>query len=305
LKGRAHVLKWLAAAVALLTAAAYSYLSQSSVRLEFDGGRAFEHLERQVAFGPRPIGTLAHEKTRAYIGEELRKHTDYLRYQDFAWTANGRKYRLTNVVGALNPSAQTAVLVGAHWDTRPTADMDPDPANRTRPILGANDGASGVAVVLELARVLKLNRPKVGVIFVLFDGEDYGPDVDRMFMGSQYYAAHPIPKKPDRVIVVDMVGDADLNIYKEVNSIRSDPKLVDAIWSTASSLGYYQFAPHTKYTITDDHVSFHNEGIPAIDIIDFDYPHWHTLRDTTDKCSAKSLEVVGRTLERYLRAVGG
>ncbi|MGQ9524647.1 MAG: M28 family peptidase [Armatimonadota bacterium] len=299
------MLKWLAAAVVLMTAASCVYLSQSSPKLEFSGTLAFEHLKRQVAFGPRPIGTLAHEKTRTYIGEELRKHTDYLRYQDFPWSADGKKYRLTNIVGALNPSAQTLVLVGAHWDTRPIADMDPDPNNRNRPILGANDGASGVAVVLELARVLRLNRPRVGVTFVLFDGEDYGPDVDRMFMGSQYYAAHPVPKRPDRVIVVDMVGDADLDIYKEANSVRSDAKLVDAIWSTASLLGYYQFAPQVKYTITDDHVSFHEKGIPAVDIIDFDYPYWHTLRDTVDKCSANSLEVVGRTLERCLRRLGG
>lgn len=291
--------------IVLMATAALGYLSlqKTSSGLQFDGERAFQHLKRQVAFGPRVPGTLSHQKARFYIGEELRRCVDVLRYQDFPWQVDGRKLRLTNIVGVINPSTRPLIAVGAHWDTRPTADMDPDPAKRKNPIPGANDGASGVAVVLELARVLKEHRPKIGVVFVLFDGEDYGPDVDRMFVGSDYYARNPVPAKPDRVIVVDMVGDADLQIYKEINSLRSDRGLVDEIWNTASSLGYFQFVPYAKHTIIDDHVSFHNQGIPAIDIIDFDYPYWHTLRDTVDKCSPRSLEVVGRTLEKYLMGI--
>ena len=301
--GVTSIVRW--PLIVLIAAAALGYLSlqRTSGDLEFDGVRAFQHLKRQVAFGPRVPGTLSHQKVRFYIGEELRRCVDVLKYQDFTWQVDGKKLRLTNIAGVINPSARPLIAVGAHWDTRPTADMDPDPAKRKTPIPGANDGASGVAVVLELARVLKERRPQVGVVFVLFDGEDYGPDVDRMFIGSDYYARNPVPGKPDRVIVVDMVGDADLQIYKEVNSLRSDRNLVDEIWKTASSLGYFQFVPYAKHTVIDDHVSFHNQGIPAINIIDFDYPHWHTLNDTVDKCSPRSLEVVGRTLEKWLRSL--
>lgn len=296
--------KW--AIIGLVVAATVvGYSSLVSSELAFSGDRAFECLRKQVAFGPRPVGWAAHEKCRAYLGSELRRYVDKLYYQDFAWSNNGRKYRLTNIVGVLNPSAPKKILVGAHWDTRPTADMEPLPADRSRPIPGANDGASGASVVVELARALQANRPKVGVIFVLFDGEDYGPGIDCMFMGSEYYGAHPIPSKPSEAIVVDMVGDANLNIPKEPGSVSSDPKLVDAIWNTASGLGYYQFSPSTGPTVMDDHTSLENQGIPAIDIIDFEYPPWHTLQDTVDKCSPESLEVVGRTLEKYLRGLPG
>ncbi|MGC8833824.1 MAG: M28 family peptidase [Armatimonadota bacterium] len=301
--GVASMLRWPLIVLMATAALGYLGLQKTSSGLQFDGGQAFQHLKRQVSFGPRVPGTLSHQKARFYIGEELRRRVDVLKYQDFPWQVDGKKLRLTNIVGVINPSARPLIAVGAHWDTRPTADMDPDPAKRKTPILGANDGASGVAVVLELARVLNERRPKVGVVFVLFDGEDYGPDVDRMFIGSDYYARNPVPSRPNRVIVVDMVGDADLQIYKEINSLRSDRELVDRIWNTASSLGYFQFVPYAKHTIIDDHVSFHNQGIPAIDIIDFDYPPWHTLGDTVDKCSPRSLEAVGRTLEKYLMDV--
>ncbi|MBW3623283.1 MAG: M28 family peptidase [Armatimonadetes bacterium] len=269
---------------------------------EFDGNRAFDLLKRQCDFGPRPVGTLAHEKTRAYLIQAMQQVSDKTEVQDFDWSNKGKTYRLTNVIGVLNPEAKQKVMIAAHWDTRPTAEMDPVAANRSKPILGANDGASGVAVVLELARVLKAKRPDVGVIYMLFDGEDVGPSLDNMFLGAKYFAKNMGAYRPDKMILVDMVGDANLSVYKEMNSLNSDRALVDRVWSTAARLGYgSQFPNEVGYTILDDHIPMQQAGVPSIDLIDFHYPdksnrYWHTQEDTVDKCSPDALKAVGRTV---------
>jgi Zn-dependent M28 family amino/carboxypeptidase len=207
--------------------------------------------------------------------------------------------RLMNVVARFRPELTQRVLFGAHWDTRPWADRDPEPAKRHLPVLGANDGASGVAVLLEAARLLKKNPPAIGVDIVFFDGEDLGTEVDPngWFRGSTRYVEQIASRKPPLfVVVLDMVGKRDLALHWEGNSRKLASNIVDLVWTEASSLGVRSFRSDVRHTIYDDHTPFLNAGIPAIDVIDFDYPEWHTTHDTPDKCSAESLGGVGKVL---------
>jgi hypothetical protein len=293
-------------------------------KAEFDGGAAMKVLERQVAFGPRIPGTAPHDACRDYLVAELKKSADSVQRQHFEWkrTLKPAEYRrqlrlpmdhpvpppktypMDNVVAVVNGTdgKPPSLLLCTHWDTRPTADQENTVANRLKPIPGANDGASGAAILVELARVLKEKRPTAGVIIVLFDGEDLGPGVGDMMLGAKYYAKHPVPNKPVEGILLDMVGDKDLNIYKEGNSVDAARDLTETIFSTAAQLGYVRpgetspFVPQVKYTMEDDHLPLIINDIPTVDLIDFDYPYWHTLGDTPDKCSAESLQVVGRTV---------
>ncbi|HEY3284255.1 MAG TPA: M28 family peptidase [Armatimonadota bacterium] len=269
---------------------------------QLDGRKAFTILQSQCDLGPRPPGTAAHLATRNYLMTELRKVTDTAETQAFAGTYNGKPIQMWNLVGTLNPDAKRKIMLCAHWDTRPTADEEALPEDRQKPILGANDGASGVAVLLELARVLKLKRPQVGIIFCLLDGEDVGPGVSNMFLGASYYAKHPIPSKPERAILIDMIGDSDLRIPQEPYSLNNDREMVQTVWKAAKTLGFsQQFPEETQTPVLDDHTKLQDGGIPSIDLIDFTYPAWHTLQDTPDRCSARSLETVGKVLEKVAR----
>ena len=189
------------------------------------------------------------------------------------------------------------VILGAHYDSRISADQDPDLNMRHLPVTGANDGASGVAVLLELARSLPQDLDRE-VWLVFFDLEDQGNQEGwEWILGSRAFA-DSLEGKPDAVVIIDMIGDADLNLYREANS---DPQLTDQIWGLADELGYSSiFINSVKFSILDDHLPFIEKGIPAIDIIDFDYPYWHTVQDTADKVSAQSLEVIGRVLHTWL-----
>jgi Zn-dependent M28 family amino/carboxypeptidase len=193
------------------------------------------------------------------------------------------------------------IIIGAHYDSRMFADHDPDPSQHTNYVPGANDGASGVAVLLELARTLPNDAPPIWLIF--FDAEDNG-DIegwDWILGSGEFVRNNSI--QPRAVIVVDMIGDADLNIYKERNS---NPALTDEIWATAKNLGYEnKFIPQYKYSMLDDHTPFLRAGMPAIDIIDFDYPYWHTTQDTPDKVAAESLQAVGETLQVWITQQSG
>ncbi|MEW5828997.1 MAG: M28 family peptidase, partial [Chloroflexota bacterium] len=192
--------------------------------------------------------------------------------------------------------ADPVVILGAHYDSRRVADQDPDPSKRDRPVPGANDGASGVAVLLEIARVLPADSLPVWLVF--FDAEDDGdlPGSD-WILGSRAFA-DSLTVRPQAVVIVDMIGDADLNLYQERNS---DPALTQAIWSQAAALGYETaFIPQPKYRMLDDHIPFKQLGLTVVDIIDFDYPYWHTTKDTPDKVSAESLQIVGETLLRWI-----
>jgi len=265
--------------------------------LEFDGERAFEYLEAQCEFGPRPPGSDAHEKTREYLVAELKKYSKEVTEQKFEYTTRKNKVlKMTNIIARFGKKGNEKILLAAHWDTRPFAEKDPDPEKRDTPIIGANDGASGVAVLLELTRVMKLHPPENDIIIVLFDGEDYGRDIDEMFIGSKYFAKNMGEWRPDYGILLDMVGDKDLRLPIERNSYLAAPELTKLVWRKASDLGLDAFVPQLGQSIMDDHFSLIEVGVPCIDIIDFDYVYWHTTEDTPDKCSAESLRTVGRLM---------
>ncbi len=277
------------------------FLAQGMLFAQFNGDRAFDYLKKQVAFGPRNPGSTGHKACLTYLVKELRAQSDSVRLQSFNYQnmRNKEQFTLTNVIASFKPAEKKRIFFAAHWDTRPRADYDTK-ANRHKPIPGANDGASGVAVLLEIARQLRINPPPVGVDLILFDGEDYGEEghLEDYFLGSRYFAKHAKGYRPAFGILLDMVGDANLTLPKEGYSQQYLPWLVDKVWSVAADLGFSEFEDRTGSFISDDHLELIKQGIPCIDIIDFSYPapgtnYWHTLQDTPDKCSAQSLETVG------------
>ncbi len=267
----------------------------------FSAENAFALLQQQCDFGARVPGTKAHDSCLVFLVNELRKYAGSVVEQTFAHTTPRlpNEVKLTNIVASFNPQEGRRVLLGAHWDSRPWADQDADSSKHHMPVLGANDGASGVAILLEIARVLHSHPPLLGVDIILFDGEDFGaPGDSRSYaIGAQYYARHKAPNySPMFGILLDMVGDRDLAIYQEGNSLRFAGGVVDRVWKLAAQLGIREFIAGSRHEVFDDHVPFLEAGIPMIDLIDFDYPHWHTTQDTPDKCSPASLEKVGKVV---------
>lgn len=254
--------------------------------ITFNGQRAYRDVLAQVAPGPRVPDSQSHAKTVLYIQEVLHKAGWNAEIQETSW----ERFSVLNIIASHN-SQIPQIILGAHYDSRLLADQDPGPG-RTSPVPGANDGASGVAVLLELARTIPLDSIPTWLVF--FNSEDSGGLQGRdWIMGSRAFVTG-LTFHPRAAIIVDMVGDADLNIYIERNS---NPTLVSEIWGQASKLGYgHQFLQTVKYSMLDDHTPFLEAGIPAVNIIDFDYPYWHTAADTPDKVSPKSLEIVGETL---------
>jgi len=269
----------------------------------FDGDRAMDLLRAQCDFGPRPPGSRAHERCLKWITETCRALDLATTHQSFrAYIPLIRKtVRLTNVIAVHQPKNPRKVMLSAHWDTRPVADHDPDPAARRRPILGANDGASGVAVLLELARVFRESPPRVGVVFVFFDGEDSGDRRGGFCLGSQYLADHLRPEWDFiKGVNLDMIGDRDLSLPVEIYSWEKARPLALELWSEGLRRYPKIFRLEPEYKIFDDHVPFLKAGKPYVDVIDFDYDYWHTLDDTEDKCSAESLERVGRVVASFV-----
>ena len=273
-----------------------------AVRSSFDGSTAFAMLQAQCDFGVRPPGSAAHEKCKAYILSQLTPFADKVTTQPFSYHDSDRHVtlHLTNIIGVINPNAKKKICLFTHWDTRPTADQDLD--HKDRPILGADDGASGTATLLELARVFHAQRPAVGVVLLFVDGEDWGPGENRMYLGSIYFAQHPGVDKPDYAILLDMIGQKNLVVRREIGSQDEHPELNDKVWSAAQALGDSAEFPQDGFQgpIGDDHVPFNAAGIPAIDLIDFDYPYWHTLQDTPDKCSPDSLKAIGDVMAKVV-----
>ena len=286
--------------------------SKSTVAPAFDGDRAWKDLEAQLIFGSRVPGTKPHLATRDWLVEQLTPLAAKVTLQPFSHKLGGCEVPMWNIIAdfpGTGAAPREQVLLAAHWDTRPTADHDPDPAKRKRPIAGANDGASGVAVLLEIARQLKARPIARDVQIVLFDGEDYGSypnmetNLEYMLLGSQYYADHLPEKKPSWGILLDMVGDADLNIYREPNSEQMAKAVNDRVFSAARSLGYLRTQDQPGFVdekymtpIIDDHIAINKAGVPMVDLIDFDYPYWHTTQDTRERCSKESLTIVGKTV---------
>ena len=287
-------------AAALLLAAC----SGSPPPREFDGATAFTYLEHQVGFGYRVPGTIGHSATAAWLDSLLRQRADTLVVQSWTHvTARGDSLPLSNFIARFNLKATERVLFMAHWDTRPVSD-NPAYQGPHTPVPGANDGASGVAVLLGIADVLKKAPSKVGVDLLFEDGEDYGifeKEKDDVLIGARYYAQHQLPgPRPLYAVLFDMVGDKDLHLYPEGQSLLAAPEVVQLVWTVAKELGHgdvFVDAPTSGPFLIDDHVELQKVGIRAIDVVDFNYgptnSYWHTPADTLDKVSARSLQVVG------------
>ena len=260
----------------------------------FNGRRAYAHVTAQMELGPRVTGSAANAAAGNYIADQMKSAGWSVEFQPFVY--QGTPVR--NVIARTNVGKGPVVILGAHYDSRRRADRDP--AHATEPVPGADDGASGVAVLLELARTLDLREIPNELWLAFFDAEDNGGlDGWDWIVGSTYMADH-LTIQPEAMILVDMVGDADQQFYFDSNS---DPGLSAQVWATAARLGYdKQFIPVARWTMTDDHIPFARRGIPALDIIDFDYPYWHTTADTADKVSAESLERIGRVLKAFLES---
>jgi hypothetical protein len=271
----------------------------------FDGKKAFSYLLAQTAFGPRNAGSPGHQACLEYLKTQMGQFADSVSLQPFSMRGyEGTDLHFTNVISSFNLKAATRILLLAHWDTRPRADQDRDPAKKNNPILGANDAASGVAVLMEIARQLKAQPPPVGIDILFDDGEDYGKegDTQNYLLGTRHFAKNlPPGVRPSFGILLDMVGDKELELQKEPYSVRYASDVVELVWSAAAELGVYQFTNEMQRAVLDDHLPLNEAGIRTIDLIDFNYPDasnrfWHTTEDTPDKCSPESLEAVGKVL---------
>jgi len=264
---------------------------------EFNGQNAYNHIEYLTELGPRTINSKAHSETEIWIQNQLNDSgikTEIL--------SNNGTIPITNIIGKIG-QGKPVILLGTHYDSRLLADKDPLIENRSKPVIGANDGASGTAILIELARLLaKMNSSspiKGSIWIVFFDAEDNGniSNYD-WILGSRLFQ-NQINEKPDMVVIIDMLGDKDLNIFQEKNS---DGQLNQEIWEVAKLLNYEQyFVKDQKYSILDDHTPFLDAGIPAVLLIDFDYRYWHTTEDTIDKISSESLKIVGNTIFNWLQ----
>ena len=265
---------------------------------EFSGPTAFTYVEKQMAFGPRIPNKPGHKQTGDWLLAELRARADTVIVQEIRHvTQRGDTLHLRNFFARFRPQATERVLFMAHWDTRPMADRSENLGQQRLPVPGANDGASGVAVLLGVADALKARAPANGVDLLFVDGEDYGDfaDTNDVLIGSRWFGAHQPPGyQPLFAVLFDMVGDKDLQIYQEGNSVAFAPEVVQRVWRVAAERGHErQFVASVRHTLTDDHVALQKRGIHAVDVVDFDYPYWHTTEDTLDKVSAQSLQIVG------------
>ena len=281
----------------------------------FDADSAWVFVENQVKFGPRVPNSEAHVACGNYLTSELKRFGAQVYEQEATLTAyNGTQLKAKNIIGSYNPENSKRVLLFAHWDSRPYADHDKDPANQMKPIDGADDGASGVGVLLEMARQFSIKSPAIGIDIIFFDAEDYGtPEFVKEYkentwcLGAQFWAKNPHVKgyKADFGILLDMVGAKNASFFKEATSMRYAPQIVEEVWSTARDLGYGKFFINAEGgAITDDHqYVILGRNIPCIDIIYTDPesdngfgPHWHTQNDTMDNIDRETLKAVGQTV---------
>lgn len=303
----------LVAAIILCGAASCDRV-RSGPKTAFDGQQALIYAQTQVGFGPRVPGTDGHRRAGDWIVAQMRERADTVVEQRWTHvTQRGDSLPMRNILARFRPDMEQRVLYVAHWDTRPVADNDRNLGARQMPIAGANDGASGVALLIALGDVLKKTPPSFGVDLLFVDGEDYGnfgdPNLADVLIGSRYFADHlPSPGyRPLFGVVWDMIGDRDLNIYQEGNSVQAAPEVVQRVWQLADELGYGDyFVAEVVEPITDDHLPLIKKGLRVIDVIDIDYgppvedggarpaaTYHHTTQDTIDKISARSLQIVG------------
>jgi hypothetical protein len=276
----------------------------------FDEDHAFSYLVAQCDFGPRNPGSDGYYACLDYLITELDQSANEIILQDFSYQERryNKQYNLENIIARFNPDSEFQTVISAHWDTRPWADQEDLRQDRDQPIIGANDGASGVAILLELAKIMGENPPPIGVNLVFFDGEDLGVpgENDTYCQGSRFFAKNlPIPR-PDEAINLDMVGDKQLVLPIERYSLEYHPELVRHLWDRAKDMGLDAFIGRVDYAIYDDHIPLNEiAGIPSIDLIDFKYPNsyanfWHTMNDIPENCSEESLGQVGALMVDYI-----
>ena len=283
---------------------------------EFSSDSAYKYTQEQVDFGPRVPNTSAHEACAGYLSAELKKSGAEVIEQKADLTAfDGTVLKSTNIIGSFNPKAENRILLFSHWDSRPWADHDPKPANRKKPVMAANDGASGVGVLLEMARLIGKQQPTMGVDIIFFDSEDYGApesfkgenSEESWCLGTQYWAKNPhVQGYTARFgILLDMVGGKNATFFREQASDYYAGSVVSNVWSQAKSLGFSQYFVDQKGgAITDDHIYVNKIiGIPSIDIIQFDPNsksgfgfYWHTTQDTMENVDKNTLKAIGTTL---------
>jgi acetylornithine deacetylase/succinyl-diaminopimelate desuccinylase-like protein len=287
------------AAIAGLVAAALGLCATDcSTATEVDGARAAARVKFQVDAGPRVPGRPGHQRIADWIESECRRLGGAVERQCFTDSTLASPLALCNLIARYGPAGSRRVALLAHWDSRPHADQDPDPAHRDDPVPGANDGASGVAVLLEVAERLHRQPPPLGVDLVFLDGEDQGraDSPEEFCLGARHYA-NSLPhdaSRPVAAFLFDMVGDRDLGIWPEVQSAERASNLTRIVLDGARATGGRSFHETPRYALTDDHIPLLDAGIPAVDVIDFDYPAWHTRRDLPDQVSPASLAEVSR-----------
>lgn len=284
-----------------------------SLNPKFNSEHAFTYLEKQCEFGPRVPGTEAHAKCGDYLVTELQKFADQVSQQQFQYIDkhdSAKVYTGRNIIASFNlkPEKNYRVMLCAHWDSRPFADQEADSARHSQPVPGANDGASGVAVLLEMANILHHNPLDFGIDIVFFDLEDIGDNgaaldsdsLNPFCIGSQYFVDNRPNYRPRYGILLDMVGGEGMTLKREGYSWMRAPQIVTKVWDAAKEIDASVFSDELRDPVLDDHVPFLEKGVKVIDLIDFDYPYWHTVEDTPDKCSPQSLQQVGDVLVEVL-----
>jgi hypothetical protein len=281
-------------------------------RPRFDGDAALALVRTQVAFGPRVPGTEGHRAQLEWMVARLDSVAPEVVVDTFSHvTASGEPLTLFNVTARFRPEATRRILLLAHWDTRPRSDQAADPSQQEIPVPGANDGASGTAVLLELAGLLAGAEPPMGIDLLFVDGEDYGPAIEDMFLGADRYARtlETLETRPVYGLLLDMVGDADPLFLQEEYSAQAAGVVVQKVWRAAQRLGYAGTFPNrVGDRVADDHLPLIEAGLPTANLIDFTYgpnnSYWHTPQDTPDRLSAATLEMVGEVVTELIYSGG-
>lgn len=268
----------------------------------FDGELALAHIVSQVSFGPREPGNpAAKQQTISYIEQTLAPLTDRVRIQRFEYKGLSGANIWASISGT-STTSNARIMLGAHWDTRPQAERDGNPALRDKPVAGANDGGSGVAALLELARVFNADPPPVTVDLMFFDLEDMGHIDGLPFsIGATEFVAKNPQYRPSAGIILDMICAKTLSIPREQYSQSQASELMDTIWAIARQQNSTVFKDRPGTRIIDDHLPFLRVGIKVVDLIHYPFPdHWHTSADTVDKCSSDSLQQVGNVVQQFI-----
>lgn len=294
-----------------------SYTIMEKQTPDFDYEVAYQYILKQLSFGPRNPNSTGHNLAKEFLFNELKKFADTVFYQNFNYPGyDGEILNCSNIIASFNPENKIRILLCAHWDTRPRSEKDKNPQNQTKPVLGANDGASGVAVLLSLAKSLSEQKPEFGIDIVLFDAEDYGKENDLMnySLGAKYFIQNkPGYINPQFGILLDMVGDKEAVFKKEPNSYQFASDIVDLVWKLASELNLKTFSNEFSNPIYDDHIPLGEMGIKIINIIDADLigadssnprrNYWHTQNDTIENIGKETLREVGKLLTHLIYSI--